>query len=195
MIDGMMKLMASDDSVTGPINIGNPHEFTIRELAELVQQGKVRHIGLSEVPVEHVEAARGELPGLAHRREGHRQPLARLARFKRIVGRAAHVQDLRQRAHQRVDRGAAPERHGAQLAQRQSGPALDAPLQLAQAAARGRKRGALGQNGASQAAQSGLALLHRRRTVAQEGVALGGKPRLHRHEDVISLHLNSPDAE
>jgi len=35
-IDGMMKLMASDDSVTGPINIGNPHEFTIRELAELV---------------------------------------------------------------------------------------------------------------------------------------------------------------
>ncbi|SVK51723.1 Uncharacterised protein [Acinetobacter baumannii] len=58
-----------------------------------------------------------------------------------------------------------------------------------------RQRGALGQNGASQAAQGGLALVHRRRAVAQEGVALGGKPRLHRHEDVISLHLNSPDAE
>ena len=25
-------------------------------------------------------------------------------------------------------------------------------------------------------------------------MALGGKPLLHRHEDVISLHLNSPDA-
>lgn len=58
-----------------------------------------------------------------------------------------------------------------------------------------RQRGALGQNGAPQAAQGGLALLHRRRAVAQEGVALGGKLWLHRHEDVISLHLNSPDAE
>jgi len=35
-IDGMMKLMASDDSVTGPINIGNPGEFTMLELAEKV---------------------------------------------------------------------------------------------------------------------------------------------------------------
>ena len=29
-----MRLMASDDSVTGPINLGNPVEFTIRELAD-----------------------------------------------------------------------------------------------------------------------------------------------------------------
>lgn len=36
LIDGMMKLMASDDSVIGPINIGNPNEFTIKELAEKV---------------------------------------------------------------------------------------------------------------------------------------------------------------
>jgi UDP-glucuronate decarboxylase len=28
--------MATDDSVTGPVNIGNPGEFTIRQLAELV---------------------------------------------------------------------------------------------------------------------------------------------------------------
>jgi UDP-glucuronate decarboxylase len=31
-----MKLMDSPDGVTGPINIGNPSEFTIRELAEKV---------------------------------------------------------------------------------------------------------------------------------------------------------------
>jgi UDP-glucuronate decarboxylase len=29
----MMRLMATNDSVTGPINIGNPNEFTILELA------------------------------------------------------------------------------------------------------------------------------------------------------------------
>ena len=33
LIDGMMRLMATGDSVTGPINIGNPNEFTILELA------------------------------------------------------------------------------------------------------------------------------------------------------------------
>jgi len=36
LLNGMMALMASDESVTGPVNIGNPGEFTIRELAEKV---------------------------------------------------------------------------------------------------------------------------------------------------------------
>lgn len=36
MIDGFIKMMESDDSITGPINLGNPHEFTIRQLAEMV---------------------------------------------------------------------------------------------------------------------------------------------------------------
>jgi UDP-glucuronate decarboxylase len=36
LLNGMMALMASDDAVTGPVNIGNPGEFTIRELAEKV---------------------------------------------------------------------------------------------------------------------------------------------------------------
>ncbi len=34
LIDGFCRLMDSDRNVTGPINIGNPKEFTIRELAE-----------------------------------------------------------------------------------------------------------------------------------------------------------------
>jgi UDP-glucuronate decarboxylase len=38
LLDGMMKLMNSDDSITGPINIGNPNEFTILELAQKVIQ-------------------------------------------------------------------------------------------------------------------------------------------------------------
>ncbi|MBF0332512.1 MAG: SDR family oxidoreductase [Alphaproteobacteria bacterium] len=36
MIEGFLRLMNSPDEVTGPINLGNPGEFTIRELAEKV---------------------------------------------------------------------------------------------------------------------------------------------------------------
>lgn len=36
MIDGFLRLMESPDEVTGPINLGNPDEFTMLELAETV---------------------------------------------------------------------------------------------------------------------------------------------------------------
>ena len=36
LIEGFVRLMATHDRVTGPINLGNPGEFTIRELAEKV---------------------------------------------------------------------------------------------------------------------------------------------------------------
>ncbi len=36
LIEGFMRMMASPVEVTGPINMGNPVEFTIRELAETV---------------------------------------------------------------------------------------------------------------------------------------------------------------
>ncbi|WP_198355485.1 UDP-glucuronic acid decarboxylase family protein [Sphingomonas sp. MA1305] len=36
LIDGFLRLMDSGDDVTGPINIGNPGEFSMRELAEKV---------------------------------------------------------------------------------------------------------------------------------------------------------------
>ena len=36
LIDGMMKMMASPDKFIGPVNIGNPNEFTILELAQTV---------------------------------------------------------------------------------------------------------------------------------------------------------------
>jgi UDP-glucuronate decarboxylase len=35
-VDGLIRLMDSPDEVTGPINIGNPNEMTVRELAEQV---------------------------------------------------------------------------------------------------------------------------------------------------------------
>lgn len=36
LIEGMLALMATADEVSGPINVGNPNEFTIRQLAELI---------------------------------------------------------------------------------------------------------------------------------------------------------------
>jgi UDP-glucuronate decarboxylase len=36
LVDGLMRLMRSEAAVTGPINLGNPTEFTIRQLAEQV---------------------------------------------------------------------------------------------------------------------------------------------------------------
>ncbi len=36
LVDGLIRLMESPSDVTGPINLGNPVEFTMRELAELV---------------------------------------------------------------------------------------------------------------------------------------------------------------
>ncbi len=38
LIEGLLRLMESADDVTGPINLGNPEEFTILELAELVRE-------------------------------------------------------------------------------------------------------------------------------------------------------------
>ena len=36
MIDGIIRMMNTADEITGPINLGNPKEFTIKQLAELV---------------------------------------------------------------------------------------------------------------------------------------------------------------
>jgi len=36
LVDGLVRLMNSPEKVTGPVNLGNPGEFTIRQLAELV---------------------------------------------------------------------------------------------------------------------------------------------------------------
>lgn len=36
LLEGFVRLMATGDETTGPMNIGNPGEFTIRELAEMV---------------------------------------------------------------------------------------------------------------------------------------------------------------
>jgi UDP-glucuronate decarboxylase len=36
LIEGIVRLMENDDGFTGPVNLGNPREFTIRQLAEAI---------------------------------------------------------------------------------------------------------------------------------------------------------------
>jgi UDP-glucuronate decarboxylase len=36
MVEGFVRLMSTPDDFTGPLNLGNPHEFTISELAEKI---------------------------------------------------------------------------------------------------------------------------------------------------------------
>ena len=54
LVDGLIRLMRSDQSVTGPINLGNPVEFTILELAEQVLEltGSRSSIQREPLPVD-----------------------------------------------------------------------------------------------------------------------------------------------
>ena len=54
LVDGMLRMMAGPDDFIGPVNLGNPDEFTILELAKLVieltgSQSKVVH---KDLPVD-----------------------------------------------------------------------------------------------------------------------------------------------
>ena len=68
LIDGMIRLMEGD--CTGPVNIGNPNEFTIRELAEMVKAAVNPNLPLIKKPLPQddplqrkpvIELARREL--------------------------------------------------------------------------------------------------------------------------------------
>jgi UDP-glucuronate decarboxylase len=48
MIDGFIRLMDSPDDLQGPVNLGNPAEFSMRELAE-----QVIDLTGSRSPLEH----------------------------------------------------------------------------------------------------------------------------------------------
>jgi len=51
LIEGLTRMMASGDEVTGPINLGNPGEFTIAELAQLVINQTGHDPGIDYLPL------------------------------------------------------------------------------------------------------------------------------------------------
>jgi UDP-glucuronate decarboxylase len=53
LLEGMIRFMATDESIIGPINLGNENEFTILELAKLVlelvnSKSRIRYLPLPE---------------------------------------------------------------------------------------------------------------------------------------------------
>ena len=51
LIEGLIRMMATDETATGPVNLGNPGEFTIAELAELVIQQTGNNPGIDYLPL------------------------------------------------------------------------------------------------------------------------------------------------
>jgi UDP-glucuronate decarboxylase len=54
LVSGLIRLMESVDSVTGPVNLGNPQEITVRELAEKVTEmtGAGLKISFRDLPAD-----------------------------------------------------------------------------------------------------------------------------------------------
>ena len=63
LIEGLIRLMNSTDDVTGPMNLGNPNEFTIRELAEAVISitGSSSKLELKPLPVDDPRQRRPDI--------------------------------------------------------------------------------------------------------------------------------------
>jgi UDP-glucuronate decarboxylase len=63
LIDGLMRLMAAPDEVTGPVNIGNPGEFTMLQLAEKVvaKTGSKSKIAFKPLPEDDPKQRRPDI--------------------------------------------------------------------------------------------------------------------------------------
>jgi UDP-glucuronate decarboxylase len=68
LVEGLIRLMESDETVTGPVNLGNPDEFTIRELAEKVVEktGTWSSLAFRPLPADDPQQRRPDI-GLARR--------------------------------------------------------------------------------------------------------------------------------
>jgi UDP-glucuronate decarboxylase len=87
LIDGMMRMMAAPDDFVGPVNIGNPGEFTIRELAELTVQlcGSSSEIVHRPLPVDDPERRRPDIT-LARDRLGWEPTIPLREGLERTIG-------------------------------------------------------------------------------------------------------------
>ena len=58
LIEGLLRLMAAPDGLTGPVNLGNPHEITIGDLAHMVIGLTGASVGLIHRPLPPSDPAR-----------------------------------------------------------------------------------------------------------------------------------------
>jgi len=63
LVDGIIQFMDTGPSITGPINLGNPHEFTIREIAEQVSEmtGTTSEIVRKDLPADDPRQRRPDI--------------------------------------------------------------------------------------------------------------------------------------
>ena len=109
MVDGLVRLMESNDDVTGPLNLGNPVEFTIAELAEQVVSLTGSTGGVVHEPLPADDPARRRPDISAARSTLGWEPKIALAEgltetveyFRRLVGSAAPDESLRHGVHRR----------------------------------------------------------------------------------------------
>lgn len=71
LVDGLMLLMASGDDFTGPVNLGNPGEFTMKELAEHVLEltGSKSQLSFHDLPADDPKQRKPDI-GLAESKLG-----------------------------------------------------------------------------------------------------------------------------
>ena len=94
LVEGMVRMMETDDSFTGPVNIGNPGEFTMLELAQKVIEltGSASKIVFEPLPQDDPRQRKPDIT-LAHEKLGGWQPNIKLDEglgktieyFKRLV--------------------------------------------------------------------------------------------------------------
>lgn len=63
LTEGLIKMMSTKDSFTGPVNIGNPREFTIKELAEKIValSGSTSKLVYKPLPVDDPKQRRPDI--------------------------------------------------------------------------------------------------------------------------------------
>jgi UDP-glucuronate decarboxylase len=87
LVDGLIRLMRAPDPTTGPVNLGNPAEFTIRELAEMVARLTGSRAGFVHRPLPQDDPLQ-RCPDIALARDllGWRPTVALEAGLRRTIG-------------------------------------------------------------------------------------------------------------
>jgi UDP-glucuronate decarboxylase len=78
LVEGLIRMMRGPDDFVGPVNLGNPHEFTIRELAELTVELTQSGSKLVERPLPRDDPVRRRPDISLARRNLDWQPSVRL---------------------------------------------------------------------------------------------------------------------
>ena len=87
LIEGLVRMMATSPDVTGPVNLGNPGEFTIMELAEkvLALTGSASQVVFKELPVDDPKQRQPDIRQAHELLEGWRPQVPLEEGLKRTV--------------------------------------------------------------------------------------------------------------